>query len=286
MDEIKKPEYLTEYIKKTKYRVFVPFVILNYPFRWLAYVLDKVAILKVLEFVSMLSVLVAVYFYLTGLDDRQKEKHYQAWQVINSAQGKPGSGGRVDALQDLNKDNISLAGVDISKANLRSINLEKADLWDADLSGVWLWDANLYGAKMLRANLSGAKFVRTNFSMAMLWNVNFSGAYLGDANFSGAELNGVNLSGAELYGANLSGAKLVGANFSRADLRNANFSGVELEWYLWKYSIKIELANIHGIKNPPNGFVEWAKEHGAVSIERTDEWEKLIEEKTKEKKVK
>src|SRR5262245_55093196 len=41
----------------------------------------------------------------------RKDTNYQAWQVINSAQGKGGSGGRVDALADLVRNDVSLAGI-------------------------------------------------------------------------------------------------------------------------------------------------------------------------------
>ena len=46
----------------------------------------------------------AVIFYFTESGDRRKQKHYHAWQVINTAQGKNGSGGRIEALQELNED--------------------------------------------------------------------------------------------------------------------------------------------------------------------------------------
>ena len=51
--------------------------------------------------------------------DRIKQKHYQAWQVINSAQGKGGSSGRIDALEELHQDGVLLVGVDVSDAFLQ-----------------------------------------------------------------------------------------------------------------------------------------------------------------------
>ena len=39
-------------------------------------------------------------------DDRDKERHYRAWELINAARGSTGDGGRRDALEDLNRDNI------------------------------------------------------------------------------------------------------------------------------------------------------------------------------------
>jgi len=78
-----------------------------------------------MEYAGRLTVLVAVIFYIVGCPERQRQaenqrktKHYQAWQVINSAQGKKYSGGRIDALQDLNKEEVDLIGVDIYNAFL------------------------------------------------------------------------------------------------------------------------------------------------------------------------
>ena len=34
----------------------------------------------------------------------------------------------------------------------------------------------------------------------------------------------------------------------------------------------IESANIYGIENPPDGFIEWATEHGVVSTKDIVEW--------------
>src|SRR5579871_6672572 len=65
----------------------------GWPGRWGAGLLD------VLEHLGTFSVLIAVIFYFADSGNRRKQKHYQAWQVINTAQGKGGSGGRIEALQ-------------------------------------------------------------------------------------------------------------------------------------------------------------------------------------------
>lgn len=186
-------------------------------------------------------------------EDQRKAKHYQAWQVIFAAQGKPGGGGRIDALQDLNRDGVSLAGVDLSKAHLPKLNLENADLLRANLTEAALWEANL-----AKANLEGA---------------NLAKAVLVDANLAGAWFRGANLTEAILVDANLTGARLDSANLTGADLRNIRG---------WQSIKSIELANIYDVKNPPDGFIEWAQEHGAVLIEDDEEWKKLLREKRQE----
>src|ERR1700741_4710735 len=73
-------------------------------------------------------------FYFSESGNRIKQKHYQAWQVINTAQGKGGSGGRIEALEELNADGVPLVGVDVSSAFLQGLTLERANLLRADFS--------------------------------------------------------------------------------------------------------------------------------------------------------
>jgi hypothetical protein len=215
----------------------------------LSNLLERWAFLDILGHVGRLTILIAVIAYFMEADERRmqaenqrKAKHYQAWQVINAAQGKRGSGGRIDALQELVEDRVRLNGVDVSNAYLSQIEIENASLYDANLSGASLYNANLSGAQLLNANLSRANLVAANLQYA--------------------DLSRSNLSGAELVNANLSGANLEGAN-----LLNIRF---------WQRVKSIEFANIYGVKNPPDGFIKWAKERGAVSIEDTEERKKYL----------
>src|SRR5579871_464102 len=124
----------SEHKAATRSALALPFVALEWSLDWLAYFLSNWKLLEVLEYLGSLSVLVAVIFYFSESGDRIKQKHYQAWQVINTAQGKGGSGGRIEALQELNSDKVPLVGVDASAAFLQGIHLERANLLRADLS--------------------------------------------------------------------------------------------------------------------------------------------------------
>jgi hypothetical protein len=88
---------------RVKYGWLLPFVGLEWGWSWLAYRLSGWAFLEVLEYFGTLSLLLAVVSYFAEGKDRVKQKHYQAWQVITSAQGKGGSGGRIDALEKLHR---------------------------------------------------------------------------------------------------------------------------------------------------------------------------------------
>lgn len=171
-------------------------------------------ILRNLEGISIFTAAV-LYFLESG--DRKQRKHYEAWQVIDAAKGVETSYARIQALQDLNKDGVSLARVNFSETDLRSITLIFTNLSDANLSRANLRGANLRGANFNSANLSRANFRGANFSRA-----NFS-----RANLRGAYLRGADLEAADLSDANLRDANLKGANLSSANLRGADLSGVK-----------------------------------------------------------
>src|ERR1700685_3313688 len=238
----RRPEPWLEYSKRSPHSVFVAFLWIEYMSSWLAFVLGHWAFLEVLEYLGTFSVLIAVIFYFTESGDRKKQKHYQAWQVINTAQGKGGSGGRLEALQELNADHIPLVGVDISGAFLQGIRLE--------------------GAKLIRSNFSAADarnsdFRYADFGDADLSSANFRGSDFYKASFQGAQANDANLSGADLTEANFSGA-----NFANADLSQAHPSNIR-----WREIVNLKMANIYDVKNPPDGFVPWAVQNGAVATE-------------------
>ena len=118
--------------------------------------LSNWAFLEVLESLGAFSVLIAVVFYFSDSGNRIKQKHYQAWQVINTAQGKGGSGGRIEAMQELNKDNVPLIGVNADAAFLKGVNLRGARLSRCSLQTSDLRESILDFADMTFCNLHSA----------------------------------------------------------------------------------------------------------------------------------
>jgi pentapeptide repeat protein len=185
--ERKRPERWSEYRRRSPHAILHPFFAIEWTSEWIAYVLSKWAVLEVLDYVGTLSILIGVIFYFAEAKDRREQKHYQAWLVIDAAQGKSGNGGRSSALEELNSDGVPLVNVDLSDGFFRGINLPGADLSRADFSGADLRDANLSGTK-----LSQAEMIYTN---------------LRNADLRGADLDEVNLKEADLTGADLSGIR-------------------------------------------------------------------------------
>ena len=156
----------------------------------------------------------------------RKDANYQAWQVVNAAQGKGGSGGRIDALADLARNGVSLAGVNLDGAWLEGIDLTRAILPQASVRA-----ANLQASRLMAANLERADFT--------------------DANLTAARLDRAHLRGVDFTGARLSAASLEAADLT-------DITG-------WRQIRSMSHASVRGVLNAPAGFVEWALAQGAVN---------------------
>jgi hypothetical protein len=220
----------------------LPFLAVEWPFDWLAYALSRWSFLEVLEYLGSFSVLVAVIFYFSETGDRLKQKHYQAWQVINTAQHMGGSGGRIEALAELNADGVPLVGVDVSTAFLQGVQLPKARLLRANFTDADVRNSNLESADLSYALLDGA-----NFRLSNLQRVSLVSADLTNGDFCGARFGGADLSQAVL---------------DAADLGNADLSAIK-----WQQITSVKKTNIAGVKNAPDGFIPWAMHNGAVQLE-------------------
>lgn len=238
-EQLAKPRGWSEARQAAKHRWTIPFVAVEWFWEWLAYILSNWKFLHVVNYLRSFGIIVAVAFYFSESGDRLKQKHYQAWQVINTAQGKGGNGGRLDALQELNEDRVPLVGVDVSGAFLQGLHLEKANLARANFNGADVRNAVLPSIDLTDAELRSSNFRESNCRGALL-----HGAALDEADFSGADLSGVDLTGATL---------------TNADLRGADLRGID-----WLHIANIKGAIIAGVKNAPDGFIAWALKNGAV----------------------
>ena len=243
--EPKRPLAWHEYRATIRHAWTVPLHSIEWSLQWTAYFLSQWAFLEVLEYLGVLSVLFGVIAYISETGDRTKQKHYQAWQVINTAQGKGGSGGRIEALHELNADKVPLVGVDVSGAFLQGVDLRRANLLRANLDAVDLRDSMLESASLA-----------------------FCDAH--SANFRGANLRNADLHDSDLEGADFVGAVLAGVDFSGADLHDVDLRHTDLAGIRWQKIKAIKAANVFEVKNAPAGFVDWAMAHGAVSVRGDD----------------
>ncbi|MBE9181181.1 pentapeptide repeat-containing protein [Oculatella sp. LEGE 06141] len=188
------------------------------------------AVKVLFENAESIAIVTAVIFFFKEAPNRKAQKHYEAWQVIDHAAAAhvPTSYARIQALQDLIEDGVSLRGVNLPGAHLQEINLKGAVLISADLRSANLNGAILRGANLSGATLSSATLIDADLRGANLSIADLRGAVLGIANLRDADLHGADLQGANLDDADLRDAKLRSVNFNNADLRDADLRGADL----------------------------------------------------------
>jgi uncharacterized protein YjbI with pentapeptide repeats len=144
---------------------------------------------------------------------------------------------------------LSLAGRDLTGANLEDADVRHVDFSDATLNRailVFAWAKNaqfnsaqlqgahldgvdLQGASLFGAQLQGASLFGAQLQGATLDRAQLQGAFLGAAPLIGAAyLQGASLDRAQLQGAWLDGAQFQGASLSHAQLQGASLDGVQL----------------------------------------------------------
>ncbi|MFN5592029.1 MAG: hypothetical protein ACK482_01030, partial [Aphanizomenon sp.] len=91
-------------------------------------VLFKKILITALEKGVLIGLISGVFKYYWEAPQREKQTEYQAWTIINNGSGKNVSGGRISALQDLNKNGVELWNLVLDEANLSGIKLENGKL--------------------------------------------------------------------------------------------------------------------------------------------------------------
>ncbi|MDJ0648819.1 MAG: pentapeptide repeat-containing protein [Xenococcaceae cyanobacterium MO_188.B19] len=230
---------------------------------------------QVQKFILMgnLYVVIGLVAFMVADEQRRKSEIYQAWQVVSTAHGQKGNGGRIDALEFLNTrplvfpwvgltwdkrekqwllgwrgEQQTLRGLEVPYAHLKSIDLSYANLQQSNLTGADLTEADLKGADFREANLKEANLRGADLKGADLEGTNLAGANLSQANLASAFLWGANLKGVDLSEANLASAFLWGANLRGVDLSEANLVGADLEGAKLSSAILVG-ANLNEISN-------------------------------------
>lgn len=185
---------------------------------------------RVAEILGKLTIFVAIATWIFEIPDRAKEKHYRAWGIIYAGMGKRGNGGRVDALQDLNKDHVDLDGVDLRNAYLGQVQLPNAWIQNANFENAYLGQANFSHSRAPAAGfISKTSFVRADLWAANFRNVDFvdndfSFANLSNAGFEDATfMRGVRMKHVEINNTRFQGATIVGVDFEGTDLSYGHF---------------------------------------------------------------
>jgi hypothetical protein len=201
-----------------------PFLVMEAGFDHVAKLLRRSALLDVLDHLARLSVLLAAVVYVLEADDRARERRYRAWEIVRSSSGLTMSGGRIDALETLVQDGVSLARIELTGTHLAGARLAGGDLSDSDLRGADLTEADLRSANLAGAHLGGATLVRAKLDGATLVGAILQEDYKPPGQVTGsyaARFDDANLRGANLRQAYVGYAKWNGADLRGADLSTA-----------------------------------------------------------------
>ncbi len=197
--------------------------------------LRSLSLFSLLEYVGRTAILLAIVSFFIELPERRKEREYEAWSTVDEARGRRYSHARIDALERLNADCVSLDGLDAAGGHLAGLRLDRCygrpggGLLGARFPRLFGREgAGLTGANLERADLTGARLPEAELSHARLSHARLAGAALGAATLAGADLRGADLFRADLRRASLRAADLSGANLCAADLRGADLSQARL----------------------------------------------------------
>jgi uncharacterized protein YjbI with pentapeptide repeats len=122
--------------------------------------------------------------------------------------------------------------------------------------------AMLYGRDFTGQGLDGANFAHANLDTARMNGAHLRTANFRAARFCKASLRDANLENADLRHAVLGETTVAGASFKDADLRFASLYRLKD----WQAIACIAGANLHGVRDAPEGFVAWALENGAIDV--------------------
>jgi hypothetical protein len=258
-------------------------------FEWLcecaSYGLSRLAFLKVLEYLGKLTILISLILWIyPGWKERRQgtesakqaaadariSRHYVAWQTINSAMGKPGNGGRADALHDLSQDGIPMDGISLAGhvVLLGPLNLANARMARADFSDAEFEKVSFEGAEFMMSKWDNAKSAYCDFRGASFWGVAFNSSsfslcdfgYAGEGKTQRASDFLVNFQGGR--------SQFTMCNFAGAEIPLGIWNSVSFSWcnlayaHLWHpfigTNVSIEFCNLYGATTMSPELIKWA----------------------------
>ncbi|MDJ1483113.1 pentapeptide repeat-containing protein [Cytophagaceae bacterium YF14B1] len=288
---MEKPTPWKEFKKHAKWKVYKPFLYIEWLSENFVHHLSRWSIVVLLEYVGRFTILIGLITYILEAPERERKakeqtitKHFQAWEVINSGHGKKYSGGRKDALDILVNDKVSLLGIDLSNAIFDSLRISAADMRLADCRNIKLTNAIFDSVNLSYSKFDSAFILNSSISSSNLSFVSFKNSYfenfafissqqISHANFENAHLFITNLRKLSLFQSDFTNAKfqivdLDSVEFIECNLMNVDLSAIQN----WQTIKKLSYTNLYGAKFLPKGFKEFAKKKGAVFFANKQMW--------------
>jgi uncharacterized protein YjbI with pentapeptide repeats len=160
--------------------------------RWFVTSSASRRMVNVAETLGKLTVFFGILAFILEAPDRARQRHYQAWELLNLASGHAGEAGRSIAFDVLVRDHQPMRNIDLKGATISELSLNGAQMpgaifdettlknvdWSCkvtvEMSRYWVPTLSLCS----RTDLRGAKFYNNEIT-----KVNFNGAILQFANF-------------------------------------------------------------------------------------------------------
>ena len=155
---------------------------------WFHRSLLAIRIASIAEILGKLTVVVGIFDFVIEAPDRAKQRHYQAWQLLNVAREAHGDAGRRIALRDLIKDHVSLTELSLAGGNFDGMDFRSMIAPGLDLTGAKIGDADFSCKSGIFLN----DYWRPSYSSC--WTTDLSGARIE------TEIVGVNFFHADLRG--------------------------------------------------------------------------------------
>jgi uncharacterized protein YjbI with pentapeptide repeats len=204
------------------------------------------AVRSIAELLGKLTIFVGILTFIVEAPERAKQRHYQAWQLINGARRSPGEAGRSIAIGVLVSDHIEMAELDLTDGSFRGKNFQSARMPGVNFSGAELDGANF----SCKAGLFVSEYwfptyhrcwvthlEEANFNIKRINSIKFDHANLTTAVFGGksnlptdrlTEISGSTFEKACMEGASIRTATLVNNSFTNANMRRSNWVSITL----------------------------------------------------------
>jgi uncharacterized protein YjbI with pentapeptide repeats len=187
--------------------------------------------------VTMLSVGISAYYYISDRPSRERDVIYSAWQIVSSMEGKKGGGGRERALDQLKNHNEELSGINLNLCYLQSIDLSGVKLFGGSFIGSNISQINFNNSFLSKTCFNFSRLHRSQFINSTLDSINFKCAIITDANFDDARIKKcigdslTTFNGSSFNYAIISYSKFIDSNFD-----NAHFNEAKLIFVILNYS--------------------------------------------------
>lgn len=188
------------------------------------------AVVSLAELLGKLTIVIGVLSYISEAPERARQRHYQAWQLINGARKSPGEAGRSIAIGVLVADHEKMTDLDLSGGNF---------------AGKDFRTGRLPGVNFTNAKLDGTKFsCKAGLFMSDHWLPSYSSCWITDlerARFATISISEVHFEDANLKDAILGGSStgltvIENSSFSRADMQNITVQDARLRNNTFSYA--------------------------------------------------